>query len=32
MAAIISLLLSIEADVISYLICKWLDEYIKGDK
>ena len=32
MEAIITLLLAVEADVLSYLICKWLDGYIQGGK
>lgn len=32
MAAIITLRLAVEADVISYLLCKWLDDYIQGGK
>lgn len=32
MEAIITLLLAVEADVLAYLICKWLDGYIQGGK
>lgn len=32
MEPILTLLLTVEADVIAYLICKWLDGFIHGDK
>lgn len=32
MEHIITLLLTVEADVIAYIICKWLDRFIQGGK
>lgn len=32
MEPILTLIMTVEADVIAYMICKWLDRFIQGGK